>query len=181
MGLFKKKKQEDEWVTQTRNKIYAEVYILVIAICGISIVVKFFINAYAANLQLRNDIEIIILLASAFYYLHRSVRLGIFSAEAELNDRKSKWSRQTKNIFLSIAAGFGIAVFMGLNSAVNYGEGTEQSIYYFFMVMIVTLIIYVPVMLIIFVVGNGMAKRESDRVMDDMLKDDSNGEDDEKY
>src|SRR5699024_2651267 len=76
--------QEDEWVTQTKNKIYAEVYNLVIAICGISIVVKFLLNAYTADLHLRNDTEILILLIASLYYLHRSIRLGVFAAEEEM-------------------------------------------------------------------------------------------------
>ena len=183
MGLFNKSKHvhEDEWVTQTKNKIYAEVYKLVIAICGISIVVKFLLNAYTADLHLRNDTEILILLIASLYYLHRSIRLGVFAAEEEMKERKSKMSIQKKNVFWSIGAGFGIAIFMGLNSAVNFGEGTGQSIYYFFLVSIGSLLIYLPVMLIIFVAGRAMAKRESDRVVDHMLKDDADGEDDEKY
>lgn len=181
MGLFKKNKTEDEWVAQTKNKIYAEIYKLVITLCGISIVAKLFINGFSDSLYLRNDTEIIILLATSLYYLQRSIRLGIFAAETELDNRKNKWSMQKKNTIWSIVAGFGIAVFMGLNSAISFGEGTGQSVYYFFMVMGVSLIIYLPVMLIVFVAGNAMAKRESERVMEKMLHNGSNGEDDEKY
>src|SRR5699024_3486875 len=134
MGLFKKSKHEDEWVTQTKNKIYAEVYKLVIAICGISIIVKLLLNAYTADLHLRHDTEILILLIASLYYLHRSIRLGVFAADEEMKDRKGKMSSQKKNVYLSIGAGFGIAIFMGLKSELNVGEGTRQSIYYFFFV-----------------------------------------------
>src|SRR5699024_11769257 len=114
MGLFKKSKHahEDEWVTQTKNKIYAEVYKLVIAICGISMVVKFLLNAYTADLRLRNDTEILILLIASLYYLRRSIRLGVFAAEEEMKARKIKMSIQKKNVFWSIGAGFGVAIFM---------------------------------------------------------------------
>src|SRR5699024_2484206 len=183
MGLFKKSKHahEDEWVTQTKNKIYAEVYKLVIAICGISIVVKFLLHAYTVDLHLRNDTEILILLVASLHYLHHSIRLGVFAAEEEMKERKGKMSSQKKSVFWSIGAGLAIAIFMGLNSAVNFGEGTGQSVYYFFLVSIGSLLIYLPVMLIIFVAGRAMAKRKSDRVVDHMLKDDADGEDDEKY
>lgn len=181
MGFFKKKKTEDEWVTQTKNKIYAEMYKVVVYLCAISIVVKLFINGFSDSLYLRNDTELIILLVASLYYLHRSIRLGVYAAETELHDRKSKWSMQKKNTIWSIVAGFGIAAFMGLNSAVNFAEGAKQSVYYFFMVMGGSLIFYLPVMLIVFVAGNAMAKRESERVMEKMLHDGSDGEDDEKY
>src|SRR5699024_3376452 len=181
MGLFKKSKHEDDWVTHTKNKIYAEVYKLVIAICGITVIVKLFLNAYTADVHLIHDTEIIILLIASLYCLYCSIRLDVSAAEEEMKDRKDKMSSQKKNVFWSIGAGFGIAIFMGLNSTVNFGEGTRQSIYYFFFVSIGSLLIYLPVMLIIFVAGRAMAKRESDRVVDYMLKDDADGEDDEKY
>src|SRR5699024_9839916 len=163
------------------NKIYAEVYKLVIAICGISIIVKLLLNAYTGDLHLRHDTEILILYIAPLYYLHRSIRLGVFAAEEEMKYQIGKMSSHKKNVLWSIRAGFGIAIFMGLNSAVNFGEATRQSIYYFFFVSIGSLLIYLPFMLIIFVAGRAMAKRESDRVVDYMLKDDADGEDDEKY
>src|SRR5699024_4890274 len=110
----------------------------------------------------------------------RSIRLGVFAAEEEMKDRKGKMSSQKKNVFWSIGAGFGIAIFMGLNSAVNFGEGTRQSVYYFFFVSIGSLLLYYPVLLLILAAGWGSATREGDRVVDQMLEDATDGEHDEK-
>src|SRR5699024_7670995 len=102
---------------------------LVIAICGISIVVKLLLNAYTADLHLRHDTEILILLIASLYYLHRSIRLGVFAAEEEMKDRKVKMSNQKKKVFWSMGHGFGIAISMWLNSGVYYGEGNSPGVY----------------------------------------------------
>ena len=178
MVFFKKSVTQDERVFNIKNKIYAEIYMLVIVICGISALVKHYV--YDLNIE-HMFTEFIILIAGAIYYMFRSVMLGVFSAEVELHDRKSKRSMHQKNLIYSIAFGIGIALFMGINSAVRYAEGPGQSMEYFFITAFASLMFYLPFFVIILVVGNGIAKRKSDKVMSKMLDDDEFGDDDEKH
>ncbi|WP_087974787.1 DUF6773 family protein [Oceanobacillus rekensis] len=178
MGFFKKSQVKDEWVINTRNKIYAEVYVLVVVLCSISAIVKYFV--YDLNME-HVLTELIILITVGIYYLYRSIRLGIFSAEVELHDRKNKWSMQKKNLFMSVGLGIGIALFMGINSSVRYADGVQQSIYYFLITGFGSLMIYLPFFVVILVAGNEMAKRNSDRAMNKMLDNDEFGDDDEKH
>lgn len=177
MGFYKKTNIEDERITNTKNKIYAEIYILVIVISSISAILKYFIyNLGPGSIAT----ELTILIASGVYYVYRSTRLGIVSAEIEMHDRKSKWSQQKKNLFSSIALGIGIALVFGINSAVQYGEGVNQSIYYFFLTTFVSLLIYLPFFFIFLVVGHTTLKKESEKSINKML-DDESGDHDEKY
>lgn len=178
MIFSKKNRMQDEWVVHTRNKIYAELYVLVVIICNISAILKYFVYGLSIEHVLT---ELLILFACGVYYLYRSVRLGLFSAETELHDREHKWSRQKKNLFGGIGLGVGIALVMGVNSAVQYAEGTQQSIYYFFLTAFASLMIYLPFFVVVLVVGNEMAKRKSDRIMNNMLDQDEFGNDDEKH
>ncbi|MUV37565.1 hypothetical protein JNUCC1_01371 [Lentibacillus sp. JNUCC-1] len=180
MGIFKRKKNEDERIVNVRNKIYAELYIVVIVICMSSIIIKQFVYDMSTEHN-RIYTELIILIGGGVYYLFRSARLGIYSAEVELHDRTSKWSMRKKTLVISIALGIGMALAFGINSAVQYADGVGQSIYYFFMVAFVSLMIYLPFFIIILVVTNEVAKRKSDEVVDKMLDDDESGDDDEKH
>lgn len=175
MRLFKKNEVQDEWIVHTKNKIFAEIYILVIIICGISIVAKYFIYDFSMEYALT---EFAIVIAAGIYYLYRSVRLGLYSTEIELQERKSKWSVSKKNLILGISFGFGIALLMGINSAVQYADGIQQSIYYFLLVGFVSLIIYLPLFVIFLVVVNEIARRKSERAMDQILAQDDVGQDD---
>lgn len=177
MGLYNASKVEDERITNIKNKIYAEIYILVSVICSISFVVKYLIYGVGIGVVAT---EIIILLLSGSYYLYRSTKLGIYSAEVEMHDSKSKWPQKKKNLYSGLALGIGIALFFGINSAVQYAEGVSQSISYFFVTAGVSLMIYVPFFLIILVVGHDVIKKSSDQAINKIL-DDESGEDDEKY
>ena len=178
MGFFNKSQVKDERVVNIRNKIYAEIYVLVATICTISVIVKYFIYGY--NLEYVMT-ELTILFLGGIYFLYRSVTLGIFSAEVELHDRKNKWSTKKKNLIMSVGLGIGIALAMGINSAVQYADGVQQSIEYFFLVGFVSLMIYLPFLIIVLVAGNEYAKRKSDNVMNKMLDDDEFGDDNEKH
>lgn len=178
MGLFKKQNHEDERITNIKNKIYAEIYILVIVISIISIVMKYFIYDFGIEGTVT---ELIILILGAVYYMFRSTRLGVVSAEIEMHDRKSKWSQQKKNLFYGVSLGIGIALFFGINSAVQYAEGVRQSINYFLVTALGSLMIYLPFFLIILVVGNDVLKKKSDKAVNQMLEDGESGDNNEKY
>ena len=178
MGFFKKSKVKDEWVTNTSNKIYAEIYVLVVLICSISAIVKYFIHGNNMEHILT---ELIILITSGIYFLFRSVRLGIFSAEVELHDRKNKWPMQKKNLFMSVGLGIVIALFMGINSSVRYADGIQQSVSYFFITGFGSLMIYLPFFVTLLVIGNEIAKRKSDQNINKILDNDEFGDNDEKH
>lgn len=178
MSLYKKKAFEDERITIIKNKIYAEIYIVVVVISFISIILKYFIyNLGPSSIAT----ELTILIASGVYYLYRSASLGIVSAEVEMHDSTSKWSKRKKNIISSIALGVGIALVFGINSAVQYAEGVNQSITYFLLTTFVSLLIYLPFFLIFLVVGNETLKNKSDKAINKMLDDEESGDIDEKY
>lgn len=177
MGLLKKSGFKDERITNIKNKIYAEVYILVMVIAITSIVFKYFIY----NLGIEGiATELLILFLSGVYFVYRSTRLGVFSAEIEMHDRESKWPQQKKNLVASITLGVVIALVFGTNSAVQYAEGTRQSIHYFSLTALVSLMIYLPFFLIFMVGGNELLKRNSEKSIDRMLHDES-GDNDEKH
>ncbi|WP_217586280.1 DUF6773 family protein [Lentibacillus saliphilus] len=173
MGLFKKRAVQDERVVNMKNKIYAELYILILVICAASVVIKRFV--YEPGFE-HISTELTILIAGGLYYTYRSAKLGVFSAEVELHDRQSKWSMQKKNLVMSIGLGVVIALAFGINSAVQYAEGFAQSVYYFLLTAFGSLMIYLPVFIMLLVVGSELAKRKSEREIDKML-----GDDDEKY
>lgn len=177
MRFFNKKKIEDEWIVHTKNKIYTEIYMIIIVIAAISLLVK----TYYFNLAFSHIItEMIILFVGGVYYIIRSVYLGIYTAEIEIHDRESKWNVQKKSIVYAIIIGFGIALAFGLNSAIQYAEGWTQSVTYFFITFIVSIIIYLPLSFLFFVIGNELMKRKSNKIANEMLSDDSVGDDDEK-
>lgn len=177
MNFFKKKAFEDERIVNAKNKIYAEIYIVVVAISVISVILKY----YIFNLGPISIVtELVILIVGGLYYVYRSTSLGIVSAEVEMHDSKNKWSQQKKNVVSSIALGVGIALVFGINSAVQYTEGMTQSITYFLLTAFVSLLIYLPFFFIFLVAGGQALKHRSDRAIDKML-DDASGDGDEKY
>lgn len=173
MGFNKRKKVEDERIINIKNKIYAEIYILVTVICGISFIVKHFI--YDGGIE-SVAIELIILFLGGVYYMYRSIKLGVYSAEVEMHDQISKWPQKKKNLYIGITLGICIALFMGINSAVQYAEGVGQSIYYFLLTATASLMIYLPLFIILLVVVHDVMKKKSDKVIEKML-----GDDNEKY
>lgn len=176
MGLFKKSGIKDERITNTKNKIYAEIHILVMVIAVVSVIFKYFFY----NLGIESvTTELLILFLSGVYYVYRSTRLGVFSAEIEMHDRESQWPQQKKNLVASITLGVVIALVFGTNS-VQYADGVLQRIYYFFLTALVSLMIYLPFFLIFIVGGNEILKRNSEKSIDRMLHDES-GDNDEKH
>lgn len=178
MKLFRKRIEVDERITQMKNKIYAEVYILIMIISSISAITKHFIYDLPIG-QIAT--ELIILLVSSIYYGYRSISLGVVSAEIEMQERKSKWSYRKKNVIIAITIGIGFSLFFGINSAVRYAAGIEQGIYYFLITTGVSLVIYLPFFILIIVIGNEFVRRKSERAEENLLIDGDSGDDDEKY
>jgi len=178
LNLFKQTKLVDERIINLKNKIYAEIFILVTIVCTVSTVIKFFIY----NMEIKSIVtELIILIISGLYYLYRSIKLGIVSAEIEFDNAKSRWSRRKKNLITSLVFGIVIALVFGVNSAVQYAEGIGQSLWYFFLVTFVSLLIYLPFFMIMLVVGNDVIQKKSDDAVRKLFTDDESGENDEKH
>jgi len=90
-------------------------------------------------------LELLILLVGGVYYLARSIFLGVYWDEVELHDRSSKVPMSNKTIFTSVGLSLLIAIFMGINSAVNYADSTSQGLWYFVQVLLVSIAIYLPI------------------------------------
>lgn len=169
MNLFKANASADERVVHLQNKIYREIYVLVLLICIGSIVVKSIIHGFQPGLVVA---ELVILFSQGVYYAVRSANLGVFSAEVELHDRESRLSMNKKNVIIGLAVGVVIALFFGIRSAIVYGEGTGQSIYYFGIVFLASLIMYVPVLVLILVTSYQAALKRSERAIERELEED---------
>ena len=118
--------------------------------------------------------EMIILIGGALYYLVRSANLGIFSEEVmyvkgrEVKDPDSRMA--IKGIGIGAVIGIMLGMVFGLNSALNYADGTGQSIYYFFLTFATTVMMYTPILFIILFVPYILAKKKSERVNEKMLE-----------
>ena len=165
--MFKRKKFSDERVTNMQNKIYREIYILIMLICFVSIIFKYWTIGRDFNLIIT---EFLILILSSFYYLYRSTKMGIFSEEVEISNANHKIKYSTGTMAYGIILGVVISILLGVNSAFNYADSTAQAIQYFFMVFFILLIIYIPVLLVLLLVPYSMAKRQSDKVNRKMLE-----------
>ena len=90
MNLFKRtKKTTDERIENVGNKIYREMYHVIMAICLVSFVVKMY--KYGAGIE-EAVLELVILIGGGVYFLARSIFLGVFWDEVEMHDRISKTS-----------------------------------------------------------------------------------------
>ncbi|MFC3040463.1 DUF6773 family protein [Virgibacillus xinjiangensis] len=176
MGIFRKNRMEDERVTAMQNKIYRELYWLVLVICIVSIFLKF--SLYGWHLE-RIYTELAILIGQGSYYTLRVIRLGIYSDEVELHDRKSRWPRRKKEAIIGLLGGVGLSLFFGMRSALVYGEGTTESVSYFFLVFFVSLLIYVPLLAGGIGISHILMKRASDSSAGKQL--DNNGGSNEKH
>lgn len=136
-------KPKDERVEQAKNQIYRELFVVVTGLCFLSILVKQYmeVEAYADVAP-----EPMILIVMAVYYMVRGWQLDIFSAEREMHDRRSRIPMTAKNFIYAGAGGVAISLYFGTRSAIVYGEGTAQSIYYFFLVAAGSLMIYIPLL-----------------------------------
>jgi hypothetical protein len=88
MKWFKKNGNQDERIVNLKNKVYKEAYILIMCICGISLMIKSFLNWETSSMLT----ELIVLLAGSIYSGVRSIMLGIYSDEVEVYDQTSKIS-----------------------------------------------------------------------------------------
>ncbi|MDV2884750.1 DUF6773 family protein [Alkalihalophilus pseudofirmus] len=165
MALWNKK-PADERVTTIQNKIYREIYYLVMLITLASVVFKFITIGTSLNVVLT---EVLILLGASTYYLIRSTSLGIYSEEVEIHDTNSKITRNKKNFYWGLAIGLALALSFATNSAVNYAEGTQQAIHYFVLVFFVSLFIYAPFFIMFTVITHNAAKKRSDQVNQKLL------------
>lgn len=141
-----KQKVKDEWIEQTKNKIYKELYVLVVVLCAFSIFYKEIVNPEPTTIPV---VELFILAGTGTYYAIRGWLLGIFSAEKEIHDRSSRIPMTAKHFIYAVAGGIGLSLYFGIRSAVVYGEGAAQSIYYFFISSAGSLLIYMPALLLL--------------------------------
>lgn len=166
MGFGFRKRQHDERVTNLQNKIYREMYILIVVICALSILFKqFFVDGGTQQLWT----EVIILVASSVFYIARSAMLGIFSDEVEMRE-SSKLSFNTRNFVISLIVGLGISLFFAIVNSQKYADSTEEALTFFFVILFGSLMIYIPVLFAIMVVPYAMAKRKSDQVNEQELE-----------
>ncbi|MGY3312870.1 putative Abi (CAAX) family protease [Peribacillus simplex] len=148
MDLFKRtKKIKDERVEHVRNKIYKEMYHVILAICLVSALFKLYkYGAGSGELYL----EFVIIIAGGLYYLARSIFLGVLWDEVEIHDRTSKTPMSRKTIFGTVALALIIATILGVNSAVSYADSSSQGLWYFVLVSFVSVMIYLPILLLFF-------------------------------
>lgn len=178
MNFFKKNKMEDEWLVQTRNKIFAEIYVIIVLIAAVSLIVKYF---FLQTGFISIVTEFIILLVISIYYGIRSVYLGVYAAEMEMKERKGKIFSRKRSIMIAIFIGVGIAIVFGLNSAIQYADGFPQNITYFFITFLASIMIYMPLSFLFIVIGDEMVRRKSKKIAEEMLVDESTGDENEKY
>lgn len=141
MKWFNRSKVEDERIVHMKNKIYKEVYILIMSICAISTLVKSFMQSdWKSSL-----LELVIVVAGSLYFSIRSVFLGIYSDEVEVHDSRSKISLSTRNMLWGMGCGVFLALFFGIRSAILFGDGSwSTGLWYFFLVSFVSLVMYIP-------------------------------------
>ncbi|ADC51526.1 hypothetical protein BpOF4_17425 [Alkalihalophilus pseudofirmus OF4] len=165
MALWNKK-PVDERITTIQNKIYREIYYLVMLITLASVIFKFITIGTSLNVVLT---EVLILLGASTYYLIRSASLGIYSEEVEIHDSNSKVTRNKKNFYWGLALGLVLALIFATNSAINFADTSQQAIYNFILVFIVSLFIYAPFFIAFSVVTHNAAKKRSDQVNQKLL------------
>ncbi|MCA0172939.1 DUF6773 family protein [Bacillus sp. RAR_GA_16] len=166
MGFGFRKRQHDERVTNLQNKIYREMYILIVVICALSVVYKqFLVEGGTQHLWT----EIIILFVSSVFYIVRSAMLGIFSNEVEMRE-SSKLSFNRRNFMVSLFLGVGFSLLLAIRNSLKYGEGTQETIYFFLSILFGCLMIYIPVLFAIMVLPLAIAKRKSDQVNEQELE-----------
>ncbi|TMN23356.1 DUF6773 family protein [Lentibacillus cibarius] len=178
--FFRKNHIKDERIANIRNKIYKEMYILVIIICLISVAIKFYQNGFHLE---EVYTEWFIFIITSIYFSYRSANLGIYSDEVELHDRASGMSREKKNLIIGIIIGIVFSGFLGLNSAISYTDGIADGFFTFFLVFFTCIVIYVPMLSIMMIISHAMMKRKSDKAAARQLKDlhEDDGDSDEKH
>ncbi|QTM98919.1 hypothetical protein ERJ70_06150 [Sediminibacillus dalangtanensis] len=165
---FKRNRRKDERITNLQNKIYREIYHLVLIICVLSLIFKY----ATSGADFKNVwLELVILLVTSIYYTVRSTGMGIFSAEVEMHDQTNKRPMSVKTILIGALFGAGWAIFLGIHSAVSYADTATQSVYYFLLTSVVSFIIYIPFLMIVNGFAYWGAKKRSDRAVAKELED----------
>lgn len=154
-------KQFDERIENLKNKLYKEVYVLVVVICSASIVIKSILNGYVGIAPIIT--ELVIFLLAGLYYMFRSTRLGLYADEVEVHDRNSKLPMTAKHAVIGLSFGLAVAIYFGARSVVLYAEGILQSVWYFLLVSFASLMIYLPLfvggLLLLHVAARTMSRR----------------------
>ncbi|WP_019241040.1 MULTISPECIES: DUF6773 family protein [Bacillus] len=167
MNLFKMNNVTDERIENVRNKIYKELFYVVIAICFVSIITK----TYKFGIgNVDAILECTILFIGAIYYLARSVYLGVYSDEVEMHDRTHKTSMSKKSLYISIGSAIVISLIMGINSAISFADNSSQGYEYFTIVTLVSIMIYLPIFLLLFCGIHLVAKKISMKSQEDDKK-----------
>jgi len=161
MNLFNlKKKPMDERVENTKNKLYKELYILIMIICFISIGVK----DYLYGIDPKHVVtELLVIFLSVLYYGIRTVWLGIYVDEIEVHDRTSKLPLSTKNIIIGLVFGVIIAIFWGIRSSILYGNSGNR-LWYFIIVFLASIMMYCPFLIAFIAIGDSAARKASKKI-----------------
>lgn len=169
--MFKRHMIQDERIINLQNKIFREIYVLVMVICIGSMVLKI-VSGRGGFEHLGT--EMIILFFGALYYLVRSANMGIFSEEVryargrEVKDPEARMAM--KGLGMGVATGIVLGIFFGFNSALNYADDTGKAIFYFLLTFVTTIMLYTPFLFIILFVPNIIAMKKSERVNKKCLK-----------
>ena len=165
LNWFKKNSVvEDERIVNLKNKLYKEVYVLIMIICSISVIIKSFMQPEAESVWL----EMLIILGGSLYFGIRSVGLGIYSDEVEVHDQRSKISFSKRTAISGLIIGVILALYFGIRSAVLYGNGNSATeIKYFLTVFIFSLIIYIPLFVGVNIVTHYGANKMSQKMSKD--------------
>ena len=144
----------DERVEGMQNRIFREMYYLILVICSGSALLKLYVYGLVFN---RMVTELVILVVPLAYYAVRALWLGIVGDELELQERSAKVPIALRNLLIGLAAGLFTAVFFGVRSAILYGsEGLR--LYYFTLVFTASLMIYLPFFIVVLLVPYLLAK-----------------------
>lgn len=167
MSWFKRKAVQDERIVNLKNQIAKEAWILVLVICGISVIVKTLLFD-----DQRPWLEIGILIVTSLYTAIRSVSLGVYSDEVEVHDQTHRFSMTKKQIIIGLASGILISLFFGFRSAYLFADGVPAlQVKYFLSVFAVCLIMYIPFFILITAVNhlvmNQLSKRRSAHDLED--------------
>lgn len=155
MRWFKNRKINlDERIEETKNKIYKEACFIAVAICFISIIIKFFL--YGSNFH--NIVtELIIILATSIYTIIKQAYLGIYSDDEEIYDKNHKIPMSTMNVIIGAVLGIAISVFWGMRSAIVYGNESNR-IKYFIITFVASFGIYGCFFMLLMVGSHATAK-----------------------
>lgn len=156
---WKKQVPIDERVESMKDRLYKEAFVIVNAICMISLIYK----SWVLELGIQDTmIELLVLTIPNVYFLIRSVRLGIYADEVEIHDRVSKWSINRKSALFGLVIAFILAASFGVRSAIVYSDNSNW-MFNFILVFVTSLLIYVPTLVLFSVTSNKLARSASEK------------------